>query len=72
MKKYFSGDCKVVPSDDEVLEMLRWAQWSPTPNFARSCVTASRTITFFTKHCEEIEAACKKRENKKRVHRNEV
>ena len=66
VKKYFSGDCKVVPSEDEVLEMLRWAQWSPTPNFARSCVTASRTNTFFTKHCEDIVAVCKKREIKKK------
>ena len=32
-QKFFSDDCKVVPSDDEVLEMMRWAQWSSTPNF---------------------------------------
>ena len=39
-QKFFSGDCKVVPSDDEVLEMLRWAQWSSTPQITRG--TASR------------------------------
>ena len=61
-KKFFSGDCNVVPSDDDVHEMLRWAQWSPTPIFAANCVKVSRAITFITKHYEEIEAACKKPE----------
>ena len=61
-QKFSSGDCKVVPSDDEVLEMLRWPQWSPTPNFSRNCVKVSQAITFFTKHNEGIGAACKKRE----------
>ena len=62
VKKFFSDDCKVVPSDHEVLEMLRWAQSSSTPNFASSCVKSSQAITFFTKHNEGIGAACKKRE----------
>ena len=62
VKKVFSDDCKVVPSDDEVLEMLRWAQWSSTPNFASSCVKASQAIIFFTNHDEDIEVACKNRE----------
>ena len=61
-KKFFSDDCKVVPCDDEVLQMLRWAQWSSTPNFAGNCVKVSQAITFFTKHDEDIEAACKKLE----------
>ena len=61
-QKFFSDDCKVVPSDDEVLEMSRWAQWSSTPNFAGNCVRVSQAITFITKHYEEIEAACKKLE----------
>ena len=37
-QKFFSGDGKVVPSDDEMLEMVRWAQWSSTPNISRDCV----------------------------------
>ena len=32
-QKFFSGDGKVVPSDDEMLEMMRWAQWSSTPKY---------------------------------------
>ena len=47
-QKFFSGDGKVVPSDDEMLEMLRWAQWSSTPNFAGNCVKVSQAITFIT------------------------
>ena len=37
-QKFFSGDGKVLPSDDEMLEMVRWAQWSSTPNISRGCV----------------------------------
>jgi len=55
VKKLFSDDCKVVPSDDEVLDMLRWAQWSSTPNFASNCVKSFQAITFFTNHNEDIE-----------------
>ena len=62
-QKFFSGDGKVVPSDDEMLEMLRWAQWSSTRNFTGNCVRVSQAITFITKHDEDIEAACKKLEN---------
>ena len=61
-QKFFSGDGKVVPSDDEMLEMVRWAQWSSTPNISRGCVKIRQAITFFAQNNEEIKDACKKLE----------
>ena len=72
-QKFFSGDGKVVPSDDEMLEMVRWAQWSSTPNISRGCVKIRQAITFFAQKQRGDRSCVQETENQQDlVHHKEV
>lgn len=48
LKKYvethFGGGGVVYPKDDDITFMMRWAQWSTTPSFAKQCVSSSQAF----------------------------
>ena len=51
--KHFGKDV-AVPTDDDVMDLCRWAQWSATPTFHRDCISSSMDFAVLFKQEDEI------------------